>query len=265
MGKFTFFLVSLGGILLFSFNKSTDSDCGTYASNSRYITCGSCHGGSINTDIVIIGKDDEDIIEEDNNNPNIGVIDPRLIRLVVKIPNFITSTALQINAYGNNTSKFSLNGIKPLFTDKQGAQLALMPIGNFNGKKGNEITIYWEAPEVFNEPQTIEIQGVFANMDGTEGGDYSFYNEVTLYPKKVKEIDREVSIYPTIASSTLNIVGLNENDEVRIFDMAGKLILQRDKQENNLAIDVSNLSNGGYFATISDGKHTQSAKFVVQK
>jgi len=267
MRKLMFFIVGLGVVFLFSFSKSTNHDCSTYTSNSRHITCGSCHGGSINTDIVIIGgKEDEEIGEEENTNTGNGFTDPRIIQLIVKVPGFITSTAVQINAYDSKANKFTLNGVKPLFTDVQGAQLALTPIRQFNGKKENELTLFWEAPEVFDEPQTIEIQGVFANMDGTENGDYTFYKEVTIYPtSKVIKIEREVSIFPTISSSTITVNGLIDNDEISIFDMSGKLVLQKNKATNNSTLDVSSLPNGGYFATISNENFKQNSRFIVQK
>lgn len=256
MKKLIVFSVLASGILMFSFRQNTDNLCSTTSSGSKSITCGSCHGGSINNDIIIVnGQEEEDVIPVSDN--------PRLIRLIVKMPDYVNSSAVQLSASDQKENQFTFSGIKPLIKDSHAAVSALIFTGKDNGKKENSVEIFWEAPEKFDSPQTIEVQGVLANLDGTDAGDYSFFKEVVVYPK-VSLAEAKLSIYPSIARDFLHVDGLQDDSRLVICDISGKQVKVCDKTIGS-QVDISELNNGSYFAVLESGKLVQTAKFIVSK
>ena len=69
-------------------------------------------------------------------------------------------------------------------------------------------------------------------------------------------------LYPNPVSDMLEIVGLEGNYTVQIYDEAGRCVFSG---ENDSRIDVSSYFAGSYSVLVSDGNGTQSARFVKVK
>jgi len=72
----------------------------------------------------------------------------------------------------------------------------------------------------------------------------------------------EYSIYPNPAINYLSIDGLNENADVAIYDMTGKLIYKNSVVDNQ--IDISNFQSGVYILKIETAEGIITKQFVKQ-
>ncbi|MDV4070561.1 hypothetical protein CMT45_02410 [Elizabethkingia anophelis] len=78
----------------------------------------------------------------------------------------------------------------------------------------------------------------------------------------VKDIEKTVrSIYPNPTKDILHLPFSNE-DQISIYDISGKLVKQLMGKEQ--VLNVQNLPKGTYILKVSDGKYTQSYKFIKQ-
>lgn len=68
----------------------------------------------------------------------------------------------------------------------------------------------------------------------------------------------QVSIYPNPTSDFIKIQNVKELQNVRIFDMSGKIV----KESSSVDIDVRNLSAGQYILNIYHGNQVISRKFI---
>jgi len=79
-----------------------------------------------------------------------------------------------------------------------------------------------------------------------------------------EEQQNELMIYPNPASSQLEIEGITESGIVKVYDLAGKLLLQEkiSKEENQL--QVSSIQPGNYILQIVTPSSVISKKIIIQ-
>ncbi len=68
----------------------------------------------------------------------------------------------------------------------------------------------------------------------------------TLGEEEVESSNEEISVYPNPVNDILSIQGLRSGDQVKVFDIAGKLITE----SNQTSVDFSNLISGFYIVTV---------------
>jgi len=97
--------------------------------------------------------------------------------------------------------------------------------------------------------------------------DYSPFTSFTasncnLLSLENNSIDK-ITIYPNPARDIIHLKGLTNNEtEIRIFDIFGKLAYSQNK--NNKDIDVSQLNSGIYLLSISNQGRRRIQKLVIQ-
>jgi len=76
-----------------------------------------------------------------------------------------------------------------------------------------------------------------------------------------------LSIYPNPANDKINISFAQQSSEVSIhvFDMTGRLLKTTFTSKNNIEMDMTDLSNGIYFVTVSGKDFTTSQKIMINK
>ncbi len=87
----------------------------------------------------------------------------------------------------------------------------------------------------------------------------------TTAPTGIAEADKNViAVFPNPVAETLNVqISGNENGEVRIIDLQGKLIKAVTvNSQNRTAIPVAQLPAGMYFCQYKTGKNTKTIKFI---
>lgn len=75
-----------------------------------------------------------------------------------------------------------------------------------------------------------------------------------------------INIFPNPSTSEIFIKGFNAKGELhyKIFNISGKL-LKEDVLNENMSINISDLPNGTYILSTSDGKKTLAGKFSISK
>jgi hypothetical protein len=76
-----------------------------------------------------------------------------------------------------------------------------------------------------------------------------------------------VKAFPNPTASTLNIAAALENATVNVFDLAGRVVATANNFSNNIALDITALSNGTYFINLlnEQGAIVGKTKFAVAK
>ena len=136
---------------------------------------------------------------------------------------------------------------------------------NFNEKYYNFFTNNGE----LNNPFLYEITasgGSISLLIINANGDSALYGDEKLSNKDID--NRKFAIYPNPAKNELILTLKNTtgNLKIKIFNIEGKLLsTQNTVLENQISIDVSQLSSGIYFLNIEDENgNTAMKKFIKQ-
>jgi C1A family cysteine protease len=130
-------------------------------------------------------------------------------------------------------------------------------------------------PAALNLAPLTPGQIYWIQIDGSSGGDSGvFYITIAESPLGVKKFNfgmSELKIIPNPnkGNATLNYSSsFNEAISVKIYDLTGKIILQKqiDKinGEINYKLDLNNVPKGMYYINLSSDKTFQTTKFVIQ-
>lgn len=85
-------------------------------------------------------------------------------------------------------------------------------------------------------------------------------------------VEGSIEIYPNPANEQIHIsytARTNSNVIVDIYDLSGKLVLQRQFESHignaNITLDLHNLQNGSYIVRLQDGQKQYQSKLVISK
>lgn len=130
---------------------------------------------------------------------------------------------------------------------------------------GTVITINDDSPNCGTQSEieisTIGIDSVFLVVEGwgTASGDYTLsINEGTLGFDDIQTIDAKV--FPNPATNLISIES-GEYAHYKISDLKGSAILEGDFNDN-ITVDISELSNGTYIINVSTENGSEILKFV---
>lgn len=70
------------------------------------------------------------------------------------------------------------------------------------------------------------------------------------------------SVYPNPVTDILNIKSASSVDNVKVFDLLGKVVLQANPGKISPSIDMSGLSSGAYLVQVTIGKSTKTVKVL---
>jgi hypothetical protein len=107
-----------------------------------------------------------------------------------------------------------------------------------------------------------------SNIDGS-GMTYKMYiaklnaNFVTSVGR-LDAINQNITIYPNPASNILTITNIKYKTSIRIFDIMGKLVLEKEI-ENNTTFDISLLNQGVFTILVDNTKSRILKKIVIVK
>ena len=108
--------------------------------------------------------------------------------------------------------------------------------------------------------------GNVTNDENKSGiGSFSWVQDLACVPLGIKKNDNTtITIYPNPVRNELIIGNLNFNDKIAIFDITGKLLLQKTTYSASETIDTSNYNSGVYLITVNDGISIKKGKFIKQ-
>ncbi len=109
---------------------------------------------------------------------------------------------------------------------------------------------------------------VFTYWEGSGTGKFALQKELvhTSFINSNYENNSNISLYPNPTSHILNVKSDDElNGDLTILDITGKIVYTQSVNNSNLVnIDVSGLTKGLYFITLTNGDMKSSAKFIVK-
>jgi len=73
----------------------------------------------------------------------------------------------------------------------------------------------------------------------------------------------DVYIFPNPATNTLSILGLHNNCQVQIYDLAGREHISLNDFKNG-TIDISQLTSGVYIVKLNNESETKTLKFIKE-
>jgi len=115
---------------------------------------------------------------------------------------------------------------------------------------------------------SIDI-GKFTVMNTNNSSQFessTFVTEIEIEPSLSVGVNsriNEVSLYPNPARTSISFLDDISGSDIHIFDILGKEVLRSTFLREN-TLDVSSLQAGLYTATITDGKKTQTARFIIK-
>ena len=74
----------------------------------------------------------------------------------------------------------------------------------------------------------------------------------------------DITIYPNPASETINIVSSTEIDSISIFDVSGKLILNKEVIDKTCVLALPDIKSGIYFIEVSCESSSVIKKIIKQ-
>ncbi|WP_309640793.1 T9SS type A sorting domain-containing protein [Flavobacterium sp.] len=112
----------------------------------------------------------------------------------------------------------------------------------------------------------LERGGNAATDENNSGiGTFSWTSNATCTPLGLEEISLEsIAMYPNPATNQLVVNGLSLNEKISIYDLTGKLLLQKTTYNATETIDTSHLKSGLYFISLENGMVIRKGKFIKQ-
>ena len=103
---------------------------------------------------------------------------------------------------------------------------------------------------------SIEYSGSIKNASitiyGTTSKNNSCIEKIKLNTG-IASIKKELAVFPNPLQDKLYINGLSENQNIwSVYDILGKKVLEANTDENNVVLDLSDLTNGVYFLRSSN-------------
>lgn len=85
--------------------------------------------------------------------------------------------------------------------------------------------------------------------------------------QNLHSLNKECLIYPIPANDRLYIELANgaENSQVQLTDLTGRALINQNFKGNSYALDISELPNGSYLMTISQGEKVFNRKFIISR
>lgn len=111
--------------------------------------------------------------------------------------------------------------------------------------------------------------GKFTVMNTNNSSKYessTFVTQIGVEPilaVRAKDPIEEILLYPNPATTSISFLDDISGSDIRVYDVLGKEVLRGSLLGENI-LDVSSLRAGQYTATITDGKKTQTARFIIK-
>jgi len=151
----------------------------------------------------------------------------------------------------------SFNGDDPIGLFKNGVLIDIF--GNFNGSNSFSNVTYRRKPTVSEPTTSFDLVGEWDSFasDTFDGlGSHNQTLSTTNYDLN------SISFYPNPVKRNTVFFNTVEDIEVKVYDILGKLVIQKQISSSNRALDVSILNKGMYLVNITLGNQTMTKKLI---
>lgn len=148
----------------------------------------------------------------------------------------------------NKNNSVWVNYLKSYYSYDSNEDLIGYTTQSFNSNNNNWETIYDYSYIIDGNRNRVE-----SIRKNASNGVLNFSRKVTYFYtpheviSSVQSIDPKLKIYPNPTYSVLNLENITGYEKATIYDINGKLLVQKVLSNNSEKIDLSNLTNGIYF------------------
>jgi len=261
---------TFGGYLLYPTRTtaypSGSSISANYSGIPGGLTCTNCHGGGVNAGPGSVGIT--------TTIPGTGYVGGQTYSVSVTVTSGGSNGVLY--GFSCSSTKQGTSTISGKFVAADATTLAKAG-GNYivhntaaagNGNPSHTFTFNWTAPVTGTGPITFYAAGNSANGNNENTGD-NIYNaniQVTEAPGAglTESVVDHFNLYPNPAteSVTVNVPQTLVDSQVRILDVTGKTVFNRQLTTENMSVDVSTLTHGLYVVEIQKGGKSYTTRLV---
>jgi len=140
--------------------------------------------------------------------------------------------------------------------------------GNTPSGNSKSWSFNWTAPSTSVGNITFYATFNAANGNNATTGDVIYRSELTLTPNTTSidenELDYQLSLYPNPASDYISIDFKNNSDRniIRLFNGIGKLVMEKQINNQFEKLNVSKLNDGVYYLVINDLKEIHKINII---
>ncbi len=131
----------------------------------------------------------------------------------------------------------------------------------------DDIQFFFAQPFAFNTQVFIELAGL--DFYSATSHNEMYIDDVTLYNGDITQsagtndfAAEKFSVYPNPVKDVLNIRSQNTVDNVVIYDILGKVVLQENPGTISPSINMSNLASGSYLVQVTIGGSSKTVKVL---
>jgi endonuclease I len=211
-----------------------------------------------------IDRNNEVYMLQGTRNPYID--HPEYVALVWQCSGVVPVTLINFNA-----TKYNESAVLTWYATREinfkGFEIE-RSIDGINFEKINFVAGQNLANYSFTDKQLPDAATVFYRIKMVDEDSKSSYSKIVTV--KLNNNFSDVLVYPNPASSSLNIKlqqPLSQNSTLKITEVTGRNVLQQivPAAQNNIKVDVHNLSAGSYFITIKNDAQLVHHSFVIIK
>jgi len=181
-------------------------------------------------------------------------------------PDFTPKSKQSPAAQGSRVSFFSVESCKASdfnLIEEHGAIYATIQQGEFTWYDMNANIVIEGANSYAILPTE---SGTFRARLKDEGG-CIYYSDIITYnkPTNIKDLSgARYAIYPNPVVDVLHLESKTEIQQVQIFDLSGRLVLQQHYQAKDIMIDLANVQSGLYSMVIMDNNGQKAVEKLVK-
>lgn len=118
----------------------------------------------------------------------------------------------------------------------------------------------------------IDDENVIINNTSSSFYEYYYYNPILLRfslrgglmgLSNIEKTDLSITLYPNPTTDKINIVSCENINRIELFNILGQRVYNKETNNKNETVDVSNFAKGNYIAKLFTDKGITTKKFVI--
>jgi len=108
----------------------------------------------------------------------------------------------------------------------------------------------------------VDVNKLSFSLDAYDGGGASYSRKPLVAGLENLSKDSRKLFFPNPTGSTFKVIGLDDVENINVFDMNGKFVQPVIPSKSNCEVDISGLTNGEYLVRIVSMKEESFGKIM---